>query len=76
MSYVGAAPKDFPTEDKDAKFYNLFSLLQVMAAVCGRWAESYNKDRSKFERFLDRYDLIVSHNRMLRVNLDLTKRSR
>jgi hypothetical protein len=69
-SYVGNPPEDFPKEDKDAKFYNLFSLLQAMGTACGRWAESYNKDRSKFEQFLDRYDRIVSDNRMIIVNTD------
>ena len=76
MSYVGNPPEDFPTEHKDTKFYNLFSLLQAIGAACGRWGESYNKDRSKFEQFLDRYDFLVSDNRMLRVNIDdLTNRS-
>ena len=28
-SFVGNLPKDFPTEDKDAKFYNLSGLLQA-----------------------------------------------
>lgn len=70
MSYVGNLPEDFPREHQDAKLYNLFSLVQATGAACGRWAESYNKDRSKFEQFLERYDLLVSDNRMIRVDMD------
>ena len=75
-SYVGNPPNDFPTEDKDTKFYNFFGLLLAVEAASSRWADSYNKNRRKLEQFLDRYDLILSDNRMLRVNIDdLTNRS-
>jgi hypothetical protein len=70
MSYVGNLPVDLPTENQNTKFYNLLSLIQAVGAACTRWAESYKKDRSKLEQFFDRYDLIVSDTRMLKVNID------
>ncbi len=69
MSYVGTPPADFPRENAEAKYYNLFALIKEMGAACSRWAESFNKDRSKFEQFLDRYDLIVSDNRPLKIEI-------
>jgi hypothetical protein len=67
MSYVGNLPADMPVESADTKYYNLFALIQATVAACSRWADSFNKDRSKFEHFLDRYDLIVSDARLLKV---------
>jgi hypothetical protein len=69
MSYVGTLPPGFSSETVEAKYYNLFALIQVLAVACSRWSESYNHDRDKFEKFLDRYDLIVSDNRLLRIDL-------
>lgn len=69
MSYVGRLPPDFPTETDEAKYFDLLALLRAISVACGRWAASYNEDRTKFEQFLDRYDLIVSDNRLLRHDL-------
>jgi hypothetical protein len=73
MAYVGDLPEDFPTEDKYSNYYNLFRLLLAVNEACSRWCDSYNKDRSKLDQFFDRYDLIVSDNRMLKID-DLTSR--
>jgi hypothetical protein len=66
MSYVGILPPGFPSETYDVKYYNLFALICAVAAACTRWVDSYNRDRSKFDQFLDRYDLIVSDSRVLK----------
>jgi hypothetical protein len=70
MFYVGNLPPGMPTESNDAKYYNLHSLIMCIIKGCSRWFDSYNIDRSKFESFVKRYDLIVSDARMLWVELD------
>jgi hypothetical protein len=69
MSYVGTLPAGFATKNREAKCYDLFALIRAVGAACSSWAESSNKDRRKFKQFLDRYDLIVSDNRLLRIEI-------
>jgi len=68
MFYVGPLPSGIPVESKDTKYYNLFVLMKTMDAACGRWAESFNRNRGKSKQFLDRYDLIVSDERLFNID--------
>ena len=46
--------------DGEAKYFNLFSLINVIASGVDKWGESFNAEREKFKTFCDRYDLIIS----------------
>ncbi|WP_295191655.1 hypothetical protein [uncultured Brevundimonas sp.] len=48
----------------DLKPFNLYTLNLAVIGGVSRWAESYNRDRSKFEKFVERYDTIVSDSRV------------
>jgi hypothetical protein len=67
-SYVGTLPDDTSDFIADTKYYNLKLLIDTLGAACTRWAESFRSDEGKFELFLDRYDLVVSDNRMLEID--------
>jgi len=69
MSYVGTLPTNIPAESKDAKYYNLFALMQAIAAACSNWIISLNKNPSKRALFLERYKLIVSDNRLFEIEI-------
>jgi hypothetical protein len=67
--YVGNLPENIPSEFKEEKYYNLSVLIKALVVACERWLSTYNTDRSKFEHFVARYDLIVSDNRMIIVEV-------
>lgn len=60
MFYVGVLPKGFPTESEEAKLFSFMDLIEVVTQAMGKWIESFNADRSKFEIFVDRYDQVIS----------------
>lgn len=44
-----------------------FDLLQLVAALTtgvGAWVQTYNDDRAKFEKFVERYDTVISDSRL------------
>lgn len=63
--YVGHLPPDFPTELPDTKHFDLWQLLDEIIESVGRFCESFNADRDKFETFIKRYDRIISDFRYL-----------
>ena len=60
-----AAPQGGPGSGSqtlpDAQIYGL---ITAVGDGIGRWGESYNKDRDKFLKFIERYDLTISDSRM------------
>lgn len=57
---VGGSP-----ELVDDIFYFVFSdLIDAYAKALGRWLESYNVDREKFVKFVERYDETISDSRL------------
>lgn len=70
MFYVGTFPAGMATEGTDAKYYDLQLLMLKTIEGLGPWVESYNIDRDKIHAFVQRYDLIASDSRMLRIALD------
>ncbi|WP_284417799.1 MULTISPECIES: hypothetical protein [unclassified Bradyrhizobium] len=64
MPYVGG-PKMLPAIGSDtAKPFNLYGLIVTISTGIGKWAESYNTDRDKFLKFIERYDTTISDSRM------------
>jgi hypothetical protein len=49
--------------DHDGKSFDLQELIVVAGNGIGKWAASYNADRSKFEKFIERYDTTISDSR-------------
>lgn len=66
MPYVGG-PETLPAVEPDtAKPFNLYGLISTIATGIGKWAESYNTDRDKFLKFIERYDTTISDSRIAR----------
>ncbi|MGE4049422.1 MAG: hypothetical protein AB7F38_00015 [Piscinibacter sp.] len=69
VAYVGEMPNEVKLSQSTTGYYNLQKLILEFGAACGRWIETYDKDREKIDSFVERYDLITSDARMLRVPL-------
>jgi hypothetical protein len=67
VAYVGEIPEAVKLDQSTTGYYNLQKLILEFAAACGRWVETYDKDREKIDAFVSRYDLITSDARMLRI---------
>ena len=63
MFYVGTLTNGLPNKSDEAKYFELMGLIKSVAYGVGKWANSYNIDRSKFQTFVDRYDRMVSDSR-------------
>jgi hypothetical protein len=46
------------------KQFDLLKLINVLAVGVGKWIETYNSDRQKIEKFVERYDTVVSDARV------------
>lgn len=66
--YVGENDLPYMISNGEAKYFNLFSLINCIAEGIDNWGESFNSERSKFEIFCDRYDLIMSDQRYSKLN--------
>jgi hypothetical protein len=50
--------------EADGIYYFVFSdLINVYGKAIGRWLESYNSDRQKLAKFVERYDETISDSR-------------
>lgn len=65
VAYVGEIPEEVKLEQSATGYYNLQKLILEFGVACGRWIATYDKDRSKIDSFVTRYDLIASDARML-----------
>lgn len=62
--YVGDIKESIPPSRTGAKYFNLKSLIDLIAAAISRWIETYNVTPEKFVEFVNRYDLTVSDSRL------------
>jgi hypothetical protein len=67
MLYVGGPRSMPPISPNLPKPFNLRELINSIAEGIGRWAEALNTDREKILKFIERYDLTISDNRVARV---------
>lgn len=61
---VGAQRSLPPLPPGIPKPFNLLGLIQTIGDGIGEWADSYNQDRDKFFKFIERYDQTISDSRM------------
>jgi hypothetical protein len=70
VAYVGEIPSEVELDEKKTGYYNLQQLIYAIGQACGKWCETYVENREKIHSFVERYDLIASDARMLRINID------
>lgn len=61
--YVNTEQKVFYDELTKVFYFNFYDLINIYADALGNWIESYNQDRDKFTKFVERYDRTVSDSR-------------
>lgn len=69
IHYVGPLPEEIPRENDDGKLYDLHALIITLIQALEPWLQTYRDDPSKFKHFMERYDLILSDKRALRIPL-------
>lgn len=70
VAYVGEVPSEVALDERKTGYYNLQQLIYAIGQACGQWCETYVENREKIHSFVERYDLIASDARMLRINMD------
>ncbi|MGZ4958705.1 MAG: hypothetical protein ACXV7J_05595 [Methylomonas sp.] len=50
----------FFDEVRKEKQFDLLSLIEIIVAGVAKWVETYNVDRTKLEKFVERYDTVIS----------------
>lgn len=69
VAYVGGTSLDVPRSSDTMGYFNLQHLIVEFGHACGRWCDTYDKDRAKIYQFVERYDLIASDARMMKVRV-------
>lgn len=60
---VGDSP-EIPRDVGGVYYFDFLGLVQAFAQAQALWIESYNNDRSKFAKFVERYDETISDSRV------------
>lgn len=64
ISFRVGGPLEYPQEEVDGVYYfDFYRLFQCFAEAQGRWLKTYNEDRDKFTKFVERYDQTISDSR-------------
>ena len=71
--YVGVDFEFPPIKAGQPRPFNLHKLIHVVAAGIVKWGESYNLDRDKFTKFIERYDTIISDGRPAYIQVNSEK---
>lgn len=69
IHYVGPLPAEIPREDDDSKLYDLHALIITLIRALQPWLQTYKEDPGRLEHFMERYDLVLSDKRALRIRL-------
>lgn len=57
-------PSGYPREDINGCYYfDFYGLIKTFAAAQAKWIDSYNHNRDKFAKFIERYDETISDSR-------------
>ena len=71
VSYVGQLHPDVKLDEEKTGYYDLQKLIYVIGYACGKWCETYGEQRDKIDSFVERYDLITSDARMMRIEYNV-----
>ncbi|HAV3169946.1 TPA: hypothetical protein ACJK7N_002492 [Acinetobacter baumannii] len=64
--YINSEDKDFKgINEEDVFYFNFEHLIDIYISAVLQWLDSYNNDREKFLKFVERYDQTVSDSRHL-----------
>jgi len=66
---VGGRPNDVHSTSGEIYYFDFYGLIQAFAKAQGRWVASYNSDRDKFAKFVERYDETISDSRIAIIKL-------
>lgn len=76
ISFRVGGTVDYPRVGTEGVYYfDFYDLIRTLAQAQGLWIESYNNDRDKFAKFIERYDETISDSRPLVVLLGDTEPS-
>jgi hypothetical protein len=64
MPYVGGPDRLPVIAPKIPKAFNLYGLILTIGEGIGKWGETYNTDRDKILKFIERYDTTIFDSRM------------
>jgi hypothetical protein len=64
MPYIGSDELASNARFSQMKPFNFHSLILAVASGIGKWGKSYNEDRDKFMKFIERYDTLISDSRL------------
>ncbi|MFZ6749691.1 hypothetical protein [Undibacterium sp. Ren11W] len=70
VAYVGEIHPDVVLDETKTGYYNLQKLISAIGQACEKWCYTYGDNREKIHSFVERYDLIASDARMLRIDVD------
>lgn len=62
--YISSGELTTHIQSSEMKPFNFYSLVLAVAAGIKKWGESYNNDRDKFMKFVERYDTLISDSRL------------
>jgi len=65
---IGDHP-EVPREAGGVYYFDFLGLVHAFAQAQARWIQSYSRDRSKFAKFVERYDETISDSRLAMVHL-------
>ena len=70
MPYIGSDTLAALVQSSTLKPFNFHTLIMSVAAGIEKWAATYNTNRDKFEKFVERYDSLISDTRLAGFVLD------
>jgi hypothetical protein len=71
VAYVGQLRPGVKLPDEDETgYYDLQKLIDTIGHACGKWCETYGEQREKIDSFVERYDLIASDARVVKIEYD------
>lgn len=69
VAYIGQLPPGSPSEDAEAKWFDLFGLIRAVAKGVERYIISMNAEPASLVLFCERYDHVLSDTRVLKLEL-------
>lgn len=69
VAYVGQLPSGSPSEDLEAKWFDLLWLIQAVAKGLELYIVSINEDSANWVLFCERYDQVLSDTRIVKINV-------